>query len=148
MPLLDTADVRQRTDHGCGATAFDVLYRFHHGGRSPRWTQELPDPARGMGPDTLELLVRRHFDCVAVGHWDLARLALFARFTPVLCLVTVGHESDHWVCVRGVTRSRVHVQCPDRGRYDATHAEWSAAWTDATAGGAYPRLALTGWPAA
>lgn len=146
VPLLDTYDGRQADGHSCGAVAFDVLHRFHHGSKAPRWTRELPDPARGMGADTLELLVRRHFGCVAVGHWDIPRLAYLTTFTPVLCLITVEQEQDHWVCVRGVTPKYVHYACPTNGR-ERTHRDlWDSVWVDATAGGAWRRFGLTGWP--
>lgn len=146
VPLLDLQDVRQSTTHGCGAAAFDCLFRFHHGNRAPRWTHELPDPARGLGPDTMELLVRRHFDHVLVGHIDVPRLRLLAAFTPVLCVVTVGEELDHWVTVRGVTGGYVHYQDPDAGPVRKKLADWLEAWTDSTAGGAWAKFALTGWP--
>lgn len=148
MPLLDTPELRQRDGHSCGAVAFDILYRFHHGGKAPRWTQELPDPARGMGPDTLELLVRKHFDNVVVGHIDLRTLKWLSSFTPTLCLVRIDHELDHWTVVRAVTRSKVHTQDPDEGRKHYSHEEWVGMWTDAASGGAFVRYAVAGWPAA
>lgn len=145
MPLLDTPAIEQTSPHGCGAAAFATLFRFHYPKKPlPDWG-ELADPVRGVGPEALELFVRKEFNCVAAGHFDLARLRMFAGFTPVLCVVKLSTELDHWVAVRGVTPHYVHVQDPETGRRRYTHAEWLAAWTDATAGGIYERFALTGW---
>lgn len=145
MPLLDTADVRQRDAHDCGAAAFAVLFRYHFPRKPlPDWG-ELADPVRGLGPDALELFVRKEFPQVLVGHLDLPLLRHLSARTPVLCLVTVGPQSDHWVAVRGVTAHRVHVQDPDQGRASYPHAEWLDVWRDVTAGGVYERFAVTGW---
>lgn len=146
MPLLDTPDRRQTLPHNCGACAFEILFRFHYPRKPiPEWG-ELADPVRGVGPDTLELFVRKEFTYSFAGHGDLPVLRYFAGFTPVLCVVTVGPESDHWVCVRGVTRTHVHTQDPDEGRKKYTHDEWLAVWRDVTAGGVYEHFCLTGWP--
>lgn len=145
VPLLDTSDFRQTTPHSCGSGAFHILYRFHFPKKPlPDWG-ELADPVRGIGPDTLELFVRKEFRNVTVGHIDLPHLRFLAARTPVLCIITNGFESDHWFAVRGVTRERVYVQDPDSGRHSYTHAEWGRAWRDSTAGGIYERFALTGW---
>lgn len=147
MPMLDTADLRQKDDWSCGAVALDVLFRYH-GLRLPAPMRSLADPAKGMDPATLELIVRRHLVYVAAGRWDLRTLRAFAARTPVVCHVVVrgdgGVPVDHYVVARGVTRTRVHAHCPSRGRYDVPHAEWLAGWTDTT--GSWPRFALTGWP--
>lgn len=144
MPLLDTPDIRQDTPHGCGSGAFHILYRYHFPKKPlPDWG-ELADPVRGIGPDTLELFVRKEFRNVLSGHIDLATLRFHAARSPVLCLVTTAYELDHWVAVRGVTRDYVYVQDPFDGRGRYTHAEWDAAWR-AAVGGVYERFALTGW---
>jgi hypothetical protein len=145
MPLLDTPERLQDRPHGCGATAFEILFRFHFPRRPmPEWG-ELADPVRGIGPDTLELFVRKEFANSFIGQIDLRTLRHLTGFTPVLCILTVGPESDHWVCVRGVTGKHVYTQDPDCGRRKYTHAEWMTAWRDATAGGVYERFAVTGW---
>lgn len=145
MPLLDTPGKLQRSDHDCGATAFEILFRYHYPRRPlPDWG-ELADPVRGLGPDAMELFVRKEFPNVCVGHLGLKELKFFTGFTPVLCVVTVGAGADHWVVCRGVTNHRVHVQCPSLGRLSHSHAEWLAVWKDATAGGAYSRFAVAGW---
>ena len=147
MPLLDTPECLQDKPHNCSAGAYRTLFRFHYTKKPlPDW-DELADPVRGMGPDILELLVRKEFRNVCVGHLDLKYLRFLATFTPVLCIITVGPESDHWVCVRGVTRDYVHVQdpSPERPRHKYTHAEFLKVWVDSTAGGAYQRYGLTGW---
>jgi hypothetical protein len=147
MPLLDTPECPQSLPHNCSAAAFATLFRFHFPRKPlPDWG-ELADPVRGMGPDTLELLVRKEFRNVCVGHLDLKHLRFLTTFTPVLCIVTVGPEEDHWVNVRGVTRGYVWVQDPnpESPRHKYTHAEWARAWVDSTAGGAYSRFGLAGW---
>lgn len=147
MPLLDTPQIAQRVPHGCGAAAFEILFRFHYPRKPvPDWG-ELADPVRGLGPDALELFVRKEFPNVCVGHLDLEHLKFLAARTPVLCIVRVDAESDHWVAVRGVTRKSVWVQDPDpeRPRHHYPHEEWMGVWRDATAGGTYERFAITGW---
>jgi ABC-type bacteriocin/lantibiotic exporter with double-glycine peptidase domain len=147
VPLLDTPEIVQNHPHSCGSGAFGILFRFHYPRKTmPDWG-ELADPVRGMGPDTLELLVRKEFSNVCVGHLDLKHLRLLSTFTPVLCIVTVGHESDHWVCTRAVTSKHVYVQDPDPAnpRHRYTHKEFLKAWVDSTAGGIYQRFAIAGW---
>jgi ABC-type bacteriocin/lantibiotic exporter with double-glycine peptidase domain len=147
MPLLDTPGITQDKPHNCGAAAFHILFRYHFPKKPlPDWG-ELADPVRGLGPDALELFVRKEFRNISVGHLDLKHLRFLSTFTPVLCIVTVGPEADHWVCVRGVTGGYVHVQDPDpeHPRHRYTHAEWFRAWRDTTAGGAFQRYGLTGW---
>lgn len=147
MPLLDTPEITQKLPHDCGAAAFHTLFRFHFPRKPvPDWG-ELADPVRGLGPDALELFTRKEFRNVAVGHFDLSLLRTFVSFTPVLVIVTVGTAEDHWLCVRGVTPTRVYVQDPDPAhpRRHYTHQEFLAVWRDCTAGGVYERFALTGW---
>lgn len=145
MPLLETPNVRQRADHDCGAAAFAILYRYHYPRKPlPDWG-ELADPVRGLGPDAIELFVRKEFPHTVIGHMDLPILRHLAARTPVLCIVTVGPGLDHWVAVRGVTAQRVHTQDPADGRNSYTHTDWLAMWRDSTAGGIYPRWAVTGW---
>jgi ABC-type bacteriocin/lantibiotic exporter with double-glycine peptidase domain len=145
VPLLDTPNIRQRSAHDCGAAAFAILYRFHFSAKPlPDWG-ELADPARGLSPDALELFVRKEFRNHTVGKIDLAHLQLLARFTPVLCCITTPGGDGHWTACRGVTRTRVHTQDPDAGRVSYTHAEWTAAWTDATTTTVFERFALAGW---
>jgi len=145
MPLLDTPQIAQDGPHKCGKGAFNCLFRFHHRTRPfPDWG-ELADPVRGIGPETLELFVKKEFPSYCIGHIDLKHLRFLSAFTPVLCLITVDHELDHWVCVRGVTRDYVYTQDPAEGRLRYPHAEWAGVWKDAAAGGIYRRFALTGW---
>jgi len=143
MPLA-VVDLRQRDNHSCGGVALDVHFRFH-GLRLPRMYRALPDPVRGLGPDTAELIVRKHYAHVIAGRLDLATLRHFSRFTPVLCVITVAPESDHWVNCIGVSRTRVHFHCPSDGLQSVPHADWLAMWRDAGPG-AYLRYGLTGWP--
>jgi len=148
MPLLETPDIRQRSDHDCGAAAFKTLFRYHYPRKPlPDWG-ELADPERGVGPDALELFTRKEFpDCHLRARLDLRALRYHATHTPVICLITVAPDLDHWTVVRGVTAHRVHAQCPDAGRLSYTHADWLGRWRDATSGSIYTRLAITGWPA-
>lgn len=146
MPILSVPDLRQNDSHSCGAVALDVLLRYH-GRKLPADVKRLADPVKGLGPDTAELVVRRHLDHVLTGHIDLERLRVLSAFTPVLCVVTLTPEVDHWVCVVGVTRSRVHYHCPTNGVQWLSHAEWDRVWVDCTAGGVWRRYALTGWNA-
>lgn len=145
MPLLDTLQLEQSLPYNCGAAAFHILYRYHYPRKPlPEWG-ELADPVRGVGADAMELFVRHEFANVCVGHLDLKHLRFLASFTPVLCIITVAPDCDHWSCVRGVTRQYVWTQDPDTGRRRYTHDEWMRVWCDSTAGGAYPRFAVTGW---
>lgn len=145
VPLLDTPDIRQELPHNCGSGAFHILYRYHYPKKPlPDWG-DLADPVRGIGPDTLELFVRKEFANVCCGHLDLPILQVLTRTTPVICIISCGPEIDHWVCVRGVSRGFVYTQDPGDGRNRYTISEWLKIWTDSTAGGAYPRFALTGW---
>lgn len=148
MPLLDTPQILQRSDHDCGAAAFKTLFRYHYPRKPlPDWG-ELADPERGIQPDTLELFARKEFpDCHFRAKLDLRALRFHTEQTPVMCLITITPTLDHWVCVRGVTPHRVHVQCPTSGRLSYSHEEWLLRWRDATSGGIYTRIAITGWPA-
>ena len=138
---------RQQHAHDCGAAAFAILFKYWFPRRPlPDWG-ELADPEVGLGPDALELFVRKEFPHSHLrARLDLPGLRFHAARTPVLCLVTVAPGQDHWVVARGVTAHRVHVQCPSDGRVGYTHADWLVMWTDAASGGIYRRLAITGWP--
>src|SRR5262245_18105753 len=95
VALLDTPQRLQDLPHNSGATAFEILYRFHYPKKPlPEWG-ELADPVRGIGPDTLELFVRKEFPHALVGSIDLPTLGYLTRFTPVIVILTVGPESDH-----------------------------------------------------
>jgi hypothetical protein len=149
MPLLDTPELVQGDgDHRCGPVAFNILFRFHYPRKPyPSWG-ELADPVRGLGPDTMELMVRKEFPYVSVGRLDLHSLCLWASFTPVLCVVKTDDPTiDHWVAVRSVTAHRVHVQDPDPNtrRCSFTHAAWLDLWTDSPELG-YDRFGIAGWP--
>lgn len=146
MPFLDTAELLQGKPHGCGETAFAILWKYHYARKPlPDWS-EIADPVRGLGAGTLELFVKKSFGCYLAGHLDLDRLRVFAGFTPVVCIRRLSSELDHWTVVRGVGRKRVATQDPEGGRKEYAHDEWLADWTDAAEGGVYRRWAITGWP--
>lgn len=145
MPLLETVSRFQQSDHDCGPTAFEVLFRFWYATKPlPAWG-DLADPHLGVGLDLLHLMCRKEFPKTATGDgWSLEDLAAFSRFTPVLTMV---HSTDlyaHWVVVRGVQRGRVYYHCPTNGRESKPAAEWEAAWRDERRDG-YDRCCVTGW---
>lgn len=143
--MLALPDIRQHTDFGCGAAALEVAYRFAFEIPIPRWVRDLPDPARGVGPDTMELVVRKLFPHYLYGRLDLQTLRQLTRHTPVIALITIGPDIDHWVVASGVTRSRVHFHDPMCGVRSIPIDDWGVTWTDAAAGGAYARFGLAGW---
>jgi ABC-type bacteriocin/lantibiotic exporter with double-glycine peptidase domain len=130
--LLDVADIRQDEDYNCGDAAVDAALSVY-GLTRPR-RSKLANAVQGLSPDTVEAVLRALGLGVLSGEMTVDDLRHFTRAgRPVLCCV--AWDGGHWVVVRGVERSRVHVQCPIRGRVPVPVAEWDRAWSDETVRG-------------
>lgn len=130
--LLKIPDVRQATEHDCGAAAIEAVCRFH--GVKDRGPARLANAVDGMSPATVEAVLRSLGLAVLSGTMtagDLRHLADTGR--PVLC--PTAHRGGHWVVVRGVARRRVHFHCPIDGPGSLPVATWETLWSDSTRAG-------------
>ncbi|MES2208572.1 MAG: cysteine peptidase family C39 domain-containing protein [Chloroflexota bacterium] len=144
--MLTIPDVRQRDDWSCGAACLAALFRFHRT-RRPWWLAQLPNPDRGMSPDTVEAALFAVFGRPPIrGRLDLADLRhLAATGRPAICAVTWA-AGPHWVICRGVARGRVGYHDPTHGPGSMPAAEWLAGWRDEPATSPYQSFGLAGWP--
>lgn len=130
LVLLKIPDIRQRADFDCGAAAIEAVCRYY--GRKGSKAEKLANPVQGMGPDTVEAVLRSLRFRLVTGTMRVSELQHFTRtYTPVIC--PVADFGGHWVVVRGVERGRVHYHCPIRGQVTARLEDWEANWTSETA---------------
>lgn len=126
MPPIDLPVVKQRDAHSCGAAVFKCVTAYWEG----KGRRIVSHPHYGTHPDALELAFHAAGYHVLAGGMDLDQLKYTtARGWPVVCLVKANGEG-HWVVVRGVVRSRVHVMDPDTGLRSMSAADWQANWSD------------------
>lgn len=143
--LLTLPDIRQQTDHDCGAAALRAVLEYH-GIQPARWLKRLANPVQGMAPDTIEAVMWEAFGHVSRGTMTVADLQHFANTRrPVLCPITVD-GMGHWVAVRGVAHRYVHFHDPSTGPRSLSLPAWRTAWTDYTPGTQYRNFGLVGWP--
>ncbi len=126
MALLDLPVCRQTDAFSCGSAVFRCVTLYWEG----RGRRMKSHPHYGTHPDVLEMAFHAVGYHVLAGGMDLEQLRLTtARGWPVACLVKAGREG-HWVCVRGVLRSRVHLMDPDEGLMSVPVAEFADRWAD------------------
>lgn len=127
-------DVRQKTNHGCGAACVAALLSFH-GLPVRRGLERLAHPAVGMGEDVVEALLWDAFDGrVMRGTLDVPLLRHLANAgRPTIALVTF-EAGGHWVVVRGVARGRVYYHCPTNGPESRRIPDWLTTWTNGPPG--------------
>ncbi len=129
--ILDLSDSRQQHDHTCGPAALESVFRFW--GKSVRGVTGLANPVQGMSPDTVEAILRRAGFGLLSGNLIVPDLRHFTRLgRPVLCPITTDAGEGHWVAVAGVSRGRVHYQCPTHGPASLRDTDWLPRWADAT----------------
>lgn len=137
--LLQLADIRQTSPHDCGPTAFRIVCDY--------FSIAPPAPAScdltGLPPDYLESHLRRAGLRVQFGEMTVEDLRHHTEQNrPVICLVNVGGEG-HYVVSRGVSRNRVYVQCPLKGRVDYSRRAFVSAWRDVSRlGGEYSQFGI------
>lgn len=142
--LLTIPDIRQSSDHDCGAAALSAVLQFH-GLQPAKWVKKLANPVQGMAPDTIEAVLWEALGRVTRGTMAVADLRHFCNTRrPVLCPVTFEGEG-HWVVVRGVAYNRVEFHDPLRGPGSLTVKKWEEAWHDSTPGSVYRAFGVTGW---
>ncbi len=130
--LLKIPDIRQRSDHDCGAAAIEAVCRYY--GRKVKGVPNLANPVQGMGPDTVEAVLRSLKFRLVTGTMRVVDLKHYTKiFTPVLC--PIADMGGHWVVVRGVERQRVHFHCPTRGPTSLPIEQWEEEWTSGTTSG-------------
>jgi hypothetical protein len=125
--MLAIPDVRQALDYDCGTAAVDAVCRFF--GKRERGPVPLANPIQGMGPQTVEAVLRSRGFRVLSGSMtvrDLKHLTDTGR--PVLCPVDLF--GGHWVVVSGVARLQVAFHCPTDGPRTLKAAAWLPVWKD------------------
>ncbi len=142
--MVDLEDVRQLTDHDCGAACACAILRYHGIRCTLAGCVELlyTNGLDGTDLRTLEGFFRSYGLCVLAGEMDLTDIRQQTRRgRPVLCLVT-----GHYVVALGLTRSRVHVHDPLGGRARLPVAAFEEGWRDTDRSGAvYQRFGLSVW---
>lgn len=143
--LLDLPDRRQSAGHDCGLACALTAYEYLSVDipELPDW---LPCERQGMSPQVLEAFLRHGgLGTVAGELQDLKELQWHVdRGRPVACLVSL--HGGHWVCVRGVSRGRVYLQDPTRGRWDVRADEFAGLWKDVDRMGTqYYQWAVAAW---
>lgn len=143
--LLDTPKDRMKFDYDCGGNALAVFFGTH-GLSLPEAYYKLASPARGIGTETAEAVLGSHFAGVAVGiNWTLDDLKFHLSLSrPIITLVCVDTDADHWVVVRGIENGRVHYHDPAYGRRSKSEKAWLR-WWQGSERNSWPRYGLTGW---
>ncbi len=140
-------DIRAKTAHDCGTTAWRVVFAYHHG-RNGR-VIDLSNPVQGTDPSTLEAIIRRDANwSVHSGETFLNDLQHFAAtLRPPICLMTLPGDSDsHYVVCAGVYRGRVFFHCPSDGTQSLPAGEFEAAWHGVGKYSQFNRWSLAAWP--
>lgn len=121
--MIVLPDIRQTNDHSCGMAAVMAVC-YYWGVADP---PDLANPVQGMGPDTVEALLRSAGLQVLSGTFTIHDLRYLTRDRPVIC--PTQYEGGHWVTVRGITQW-VYYQDPLYGPRHTGKTEWMAAWDD------------------
>lgn len=134
MALLNTPELLQEGPYDCGRTACLIVLGFHGitGADANRAIATLPVcPVDGTDPAQMETWFRSldGWGCSggSIGvstikhHCDEGR--------PVILLMQTEH-GGHWVVSRGVSQGRIHLQCPNKGRFPMAVKAFEAAWWD------------------
>lgn len=130
--MLNLPDIRQTTDYDCGAAAIDTVCRFYK--RRERGPVKLANHVQGMAPDTVEAVFRSLGFKLLSGTMTTRDLRSLALDRPVMCCIN-AETGGHWVTIRGVTRARVHFQCPVLGPTTLSIEHWEGIWHDRTSSG-------------
>lgn len=132
--ILKLPDIRQKDDYDCGAAAVDTVLRFL-GVRSCAAVLDMANPVQGTAPDTVEALLRRAGLPVLSGTLHIEDLKHFPDHgRPVVCPVSTD-DGGHWVIVAGISRGRVHYQCPLNGKTTMKVSDWLVRWRDTSRSG-------------
>lgn len=143
---LNVPKTRMRADYDCGGAALACVYGYF-GRTLPEEYYKLVNPARGIGPEACEAVMRAEFGGIAWGqNWTLDDLEHHLGFNrPVMCLVSVEAASDHWVVVHGSEAGYVLYQDPAYGRRRKRRKNWLR-WWHGPEQNAWARFGLVAWP--
>jgi len=141
--MIDLPDIRQvdRWDGGYAAVT-SVLQYFGRPDPDSRCSAFAENDAE---PEDVALVIRQHDLNVVYGTMDLLDLKHHcSRGRPTICFVQLNDDSHYIVC-RGISRGKVHVQCPQRGRLSIADGEFLRQWWGLTRRSKHSQFGIAVW---